>query len=359
VFLLSVIGYFFSLHKDQAAFLLERQLSLFLAPVFIPLGISLNIQTVRRLLWVLASACLIANAYLIINLIYKIVFVFHLPFLHTIFGGVFFNHEFSKPLAIHAGYLSLYFAFVIVFLVSELVSLSKFSVKLSLLTAIGFLLIGVFFLASRNTIISMILIFIFIFPLSIIKNKKRYFLLSFLFLFFMGIAVLNVPYLKNRFSKELVLDIKPSQSGQLYNVSVIEPRIERWKGAAQLIAQAPVFGYGTGDEVSMLKTEYAKRGLYISYLEDFNAHNTYLSILLKHGFFGFLLFILMFSFYLRLAFKSRSFLYISFLALFVFGFYTENLFDANKGIVFFAYFNVLLGMYCQREINKSSSISLV
>jgi uncharacterized membrane protein YiaA len=50
-----------------------------------------------------------------------------------------------------------------------------------------------------------------------------------------------------------------------------------------------------------------------------------------------------FIYYLLLAVKSRDLIYVSFLLLFLIGFYTENILDANKGIIFFALFNTCFG----------------
>jgi len=86
-----------------------------------------------------------------------------------------------------------------------------------------------------------------------------------------------------------------------------------------------------------------KKNLFISYMENFNSHNQYLSYLLKHGILGFLLFVGAFVYYLRLGFKHRSFMYVAFLLLLLIGFYTENILDSNKGIVFFAFFNTFFG----------------
>jgi O-antigen ligase len=110
-----------------------------------------------------------------------------------------------------------------------------------------------------------------------------------------------------------------------------------------LVKRSPLIGYGTGDEIAMLKTQYIQKGLYISYLEDFNAHNQYLSFLLKNGVLGLAIFLMAFVYYLRLAFLNRDFMYISFLILLLIGFYTENVLDANKGILFFTFFNTLFG----------------
>jgi O-antigen ligase len=160
-----------------------------------------------------------------------------------------------------------------------------------------------------------------------------------------------IPYLNDRFYKELLIDIKPLENGTFINYNSAEPRYERWRGGFDLVRRSPLFGYGTGDEIAMLKTEYIKRGLYISYLENFNAHNQYLSLMLKHGAAGFIVFICSFLYMLRLAFRHRDFIYISFILLLLIGFYTENLLDSNKGIVFFAYFNTFLAFIILNERN--------
>ena len=156
------------------------------------------------------------------------------------------------------------------------------------------------------------------------------------------IAFSKVSYLSDRFSSDLITDIK-LKNGSSYDYEGAEPRIERWKGAWKLVLKSPIFGYGTGDEISMLKTTYVEKELFISYLESFNAHNQYLSYLIKNGIIGLLIFLGAFGYYLMLAIKQRDFMYISFLTLLLIGFFTENILDANKGIFFFAFFNTFLG----------------
>ena len=221
-----------------------------------------------------------------------------------------------------------------------------------MLSIIIILYLGLFFLASRNSIICVFIILLFIFPFFKIYNKKKYLLISILFFILSFIIIFNITYFKNRFSGELISDIKPLNNKEYVNYSYTEPRIERWACAFDLIKKSPLIGYGTGDEVTMLKTEYSKKGLFISYLENFNAHNQYISYLIKCGIIGFVLFLFSFFYFLYLAIKDKNFIYLSFLIILLIGFYTENILDSNKGIVFFAFFNTLFGYMSIYNLNN-------
>ena len=351
VYFLALAGYFYSLHKNAAGFILERQVTILLWPLILPLAVKVTNEKLEMALSALAISCFIAIVYLFGNMIFTIQNALHLPLIQTAFSGAFFNHQFSRPIGIHAGYLSLYVSLSIMYLVSLINSYDSYKIKTGLIFCLILLFSGLLFLASRNTIITTFFILLFIFPLFNIKHKMRYILVSIICVVISFLIINKVPYFKERFSIELISDIKPLNDGKFVNYSATEPRIERWKCAGELIKKSPVFGYGTGDEIEMLKTEYAAKGLFISYVESFNAHNQYLSVWLKNGILGLLFFLILFYYYCHLAFKKRDFVYFSFLILLLIGFYTENILDANKGIVFFAFFNAFFGY--RHLVNKN------
>jgi O-antigen ligase len=345
VFYIGVLGYSYSLHKGNASALLERQLTIFLFPLVLPLALRFTKDEVHGILWALTISCTLIVIYLLLHMVYVITRELYLPVWSTISSGIFFNHAFSRPVGIHAGYLSLYIAFCITFVVSRFHAAST-PRKMRLGASLLVLTIGLFFLASRNTLIAMLFVLLIIYPFFSLQYKWRSVLITVVCLIGCTIAIVKVPYLRERFSKQLVTDLG-SRSHERTTISYgsAEPRIERWKGAALLISRSPAIGYGTGDEIPMLKTEYIRRGLFISYMEELNAHNQYLSYALKNGIAGLVLFLAAFIFYLWLAFSTRLFIYVSFIVLLMIGFYTENILDANKGIVFFALFNTVLGYH--------------
>jgi len=352
VYFLGVIGYFYSYDHSAASFLLERQLAIILLPLVIPLAVSVNEQRTRLLLSFLAAGCVVALLFLFAKMCYFISGHLKSAVTEAILSGAFFNHQFSRPLGIHAGYLSLYVSMSVFYMVDEILS-GESGGRLFRILLLIVLLAGLIFLASRNTIIATVLILVFIYPLYKLKKRRTYMLIAVSSLALVFLVVQKVPYLKGRFFVDLVYDIKPIQNETFINFNSAEPRFERWKAAAMLVGKSPLVGYGTGDEIGMLKYAYIRNGLYISYLMDFNAHNQYLSYLIKNGWPGLLIFLAAFAYYVFLALARRDFFYVGFLALLMIGFYTENILDANKGIFFFAFFNTVFGYSAIGALKKS------
>jgi O-antigen ligase len=81
----------------------------------------------------------------------------------------------------------------------------------------------------------------------------------------------------------------------------------------------------------------------ISYRLEFDAHNQYLSVAIKHGLLGLLIFIAMFIYFIKLAVSSNDFIYFSLTLVLLIGFFTEDIMESNKGIFYFAFFNTLFG----------------
>lgn len=350
VFIISALGYTYSCHKHDAGFLLERQLTILLFPLILPLAVTFSESRLRATLLTLSVSCFAVITYLFLHMGVSISKIPDVSFIKAAFSGAFFNHQFSKPINLHAGYLSLYTGFSIVNMFVVFKRQVNFALRAVIVVMLLILFAGLFFLASRNAIISTFFVIIFLFPIWQVKHKIFYYLVTGSIVLSAFLLVQSVPYLKSRFSVQFISDIKSLPNGTV-TYSATEPRIERWKCALSLIQQSPLYGYGTGDEVSMLKERYASAGLFISYWEEFNAHNTYLSYLIKHGIIGLLALLITFGYYLRLAIKNKDVIYLAFLSLMLFGFYTENLLDANKGIVFFAFFNTLLGYHALQSLS--------
>jgi len=120
-----------------------------------------------------------------------------------------------------------------------------------------------------------------------------------------------------------------------------------------LIKQSPVIGYGNGAETMLLKEKYFEKGLYISYLNEFNTHNQYLAVLLKTGIIGLLLFLFILYFGYASAVRNRDLLLLSFMIIVTVVSLSENILDLNKGIFFYGYFFSLLLMHRKDEIKEN------
>lgn len=339
LYLLSIVGYFYSENKLEAGFMLEKQSMILLLPFLLPLAIDITKKRIDYLLSTLTISCILTIIGLLCYSIYSII-TLNQPIKVLFTSPFFYNHYFTEPIGIHAGYFSMYASLAIFFILQKIAT-SKKDVKQIVILLIGILilLIGTVFLSSRSNTITILLIFTFIYPFFYIKNRKYYLLLIFSVFAVVFLLFKNVDYIHKRFSTELIGDIN------LNNTSMVEPRVERWKLAGELIKESPIYGHGTGDEVSLLKKKYWEKGLINSYYNSYNVHNQYLSILIKHGIIGLIIFGCAFYYYLKIAISTRNFIYIAFLLQLLIGFATENILDANKGIFYFALFNTLLGYH--------------
>jgi O-antigen ligase len=117
--------------------------------------------------------------------------------------------------------------------------------------------------------------------------------------------------------------------------NLLEPRAVRWASAKELMLASPVYGYGSGSEIPLLKEVYYEHKLYNSYLNSLNIHNQYLSMVIKTGAIGLLvlLFVLFTGFKRSIQWKDG--LFCAFLTISFHRFFSENVLDGNKGIFFF------------------------
>lgn len=349
IFLLNVIGYFYSTNTWKAGYLLERQLVILIFPLVLPFAFEINKKNVNIVFGFFTASCFATLSFLFFKT-YTSLAANHLSW-SSLAESKYYNHQFTNPIGIHATYFALYISLSMVFLLS-LISNSKLILKLLYLVLIVFFSVGLFFLASRNTTITIIFIVLLLYPLFSIRHKLRFLTIAVLgvlvFLFFGN----KLNYVHERFSIDIIEDLKPNAT---YTHDNPEPRIMRWQCALELIAEKPIFGYGSGDEIPRLMELYKKKGMAVSYNEEFNTHNQFLSILIKNGAIGLLIFLSMFGYFFYNGFKSKDFLYLSFLTLVVIGFMTENLIDASKGIFYFAFFNTLLGYRILKYKHQSNN----
>lgn len=351
-FLLSVTGllYTSSVSMKDGTFMVEKQLAIFIFPLLLPLSFTVSKERIRLILKTLTISCVVSILYLIISgvLIFLNLGITFQEFVGT---NMYFNHSFSSPLGIHAGYLSMFISLSFFFLLSE-IGRTKRKKTFFLVTQIIILIIGLILLASRANTVIILLISLLLYPLFYVEKIKK-FVIPIIIITGITFTVFNFsPYLNKRFTQELMGDIS------MVETDVVEPRILRWKVCTSIIFESPVIGHGTGEEVRKLQEKYWEKGMIYSYYHQYNAHNQYLSILIKHGIIGLVVFIGALIFYFKLAIRNRSFIYLSFLLQMTILFLTENVLDANKGIFFFAFFNTLLGFYYLKNNSENDTISI-
>jgi len=334
LFILGLLAISYSSDKQEAVNVTTRQLAILVFPVLFALN-SLDIEKYKiNLFCIFGFTCVATILYLYTDAVRTIIY-FHLPF-SSLLTTLFMNHNFSLPIGIHATYLSAYIAFSLLFFLYLLLTDEKPRQKWIWIFSSVILFAGLVQLSSRAVFIAFLMVINLAFPFFLFKGKRRIAFLLTASLVSAGavLVIMNVDSFKTRYISELKTDLTN-------NVKIIEnsePRLARWNAIAELVKASPVLGYGTGSEKRLLKEKYFEKGLYISYLNEFNTHSEYLGVLLKTGLVGLLLLLYVLYFGFATAIQNKDLLFLSFMMIIAIVSVSENILDLNKGIFFYSFF---------------------
>lgn len=105
---------------------------------------------------------------------------------------------------------------------------------------------------------------------------------------FFTIAYYSSDMFKQRIDRAIVDKNEILKENPNYNTS-IGLRLGFWKYSLEVIKENPIFGIGTGDEMSEVRSKFKSEHKYIKYIV--HPHNEYLKNILQFGFVGFLAFL--------------------------------------------------------------------
>lgn len=333
VFFIGVIGLLWSHDRSQGIKDLQRQLGLLLLPLTLSAtGLDLK-KYKKNLLLLFGFSCSVVILYLYIDA-FRIILYNKLP-LKTIFSPAFINHNFSDPIGIHATYMAMYIALSLAAYFYYISMEKRYWVKWIYAAFIAIMLAGLIQLASRSVLIAMA-VFVLVFPFFLMdREKKLRWILGVAGL--SAIAFVGITQI-DAFQKRYVTTLKEDLLIESINNKQPESRAYRWEQALQLSYASPLVGYGTGSEKRLLKERYFEKKLYRSYLLQLNAHNQYISFLLKTGIIGLAVFLTALIMGLIAAWRSRDAIFSCFMLLIAIVSISENILDVNKGIFFFGFF---------------------
>jgi len=236
----------------------------------------------------------------------------------------------------HATFLSLQIAIALIYMLSRLVGerLSTSTILLCLFCSLV-LTVGIIQLSSKSIFAALFMVINFAIPWFLLQGRRRiwYLLISGGLSCILLIGIFSSRALRDRYLVELREDLSPSFTGQ-----TVEPRLERWKIAVNLIQKAPLIGHGTGSEIQLLQEQYFAKKFYSSYLHRLNSHNQYLSFLIKTGIWGLSIYIATLVYGFKRAVRKRDVIFFSFMILIAIVSLSENVLDADKGAMFYSIF---------------------
>lgn len=285
----------------------------------------------------LTLSCALCILYLFAEAL-RVVVYYGLP-LRGLFTPSFINHHFAAPLGVHASYLALAAALAAAWCLYQLRQPLSKGAALLYGAALAVLLAGLVQLAVKSILVALAVIVLVLYPLLCLpaRQRKAYLALALVATLFVG----GVLVTSDTFSNRLVRGFREDLSAGALPYTVTDTRMQRWGVILPLVAQSPVVGYGSGAEKALLREAFYEHRLYHSYLLSLNAHNQYLSWLLRGGLVGLALFLCSQLWGLVRARRQRDFVFLSFLVLTAFLGLTENFLDVEKGIFFYGFFFAL------------------
>lgn len=200
------------------------------------------------------------------------------------------------------------------------------------------LLSGVLLASSRGPILALFFVFMVISYLNIKNKAKALALISFFIV--SGLLLIFLTPLKSRIDE--ILNTK-----NLYPVGVhhnsFNLRMGIYKCSLELMKNAPLYGFGSGDVQIELDHCYKDSYNTIEYQnKSYNTHNQYFHYWLSFGALGLILILFSYLIFIQNAICFKDQQYGMFLLFFFIAFLTENILNRNTGIVLFTVFNNLL-----------------
>lgn len=345
IFLLTLIASVHTVNPAQVFKEWEKQLAIFLFPLLLAIT-PLDLRKYKNdIVLALATSCVLTIIYLEFDALHIMLYR-HLP-LPVLFSDRFINRNFSFPIGIHPTYLAMYVALSIVSLLSFLMSTRSGINKIACGLSVMLLSISLLQLGAKSVLFAFLfLMMLSPFFLVRFRRNRKLFLLPALMLTLTLVTIYEVNGLKKRFILNLVDDVTKDETGKTKD----EYRIVRWRAAIDLIKQSPVVGYGTGSEIGLLKKTYFERRLYNSFINELNTHNQYLSLMIKGGLIGVLVFLFTLFFGFSVAIKRSDFVMFSFVVIVAVVSFSENILEVNKGIFYYSFFFSLFVFAASPEV---------
>ena len=333
VFIITVLAAFYTSDTKGAFDEIGRRAVILVIPILFCLN-PFDLKKYRdNLLLFFALVCTATLIYLYIDVLVTIRH-FRLPY-SMLFSGYFANHNFSEPIGMHATFFSMQAGLALIFVLWLLLKENDFYSRLLYLACAVILTAGLIQLSSKSVFIALFLAINIVVPYFLLQGvkRRRYVMMAASLSVLLVAGILSSSAFRERYVTELAKDLSPAKPGES-----IDSRLARWNVIIKLIEKKPVAGYGTGAELSLLHDSFFANRLYNSFLHNLNAHNQYLSFLLKSGVAGLLVYIGALAFGLNVSFQQKDLLLFVFILIITCVSFSENLLDVDKGIFYYAFF---------------------
>jgi|GEM_PF-206751 len=259
----------------------------------------------------------------------------------------------------HPSYISMYFNFAITAVAIELLNSKQgYSLlgRIALVILILYFIVLIFLLGSKSGLIVLAILALLLVVFLIFIRMKAWMgfiaLAASVLVFYAGLTLFS--YTAGRVSLSIG-DVSNQKESKIQEDNSILTRLEIWEDSWQIISRNWLYGVGTGDVKDVLLDKYKTDHFLIGYEGRRNAHEQYLQTFIALGIAGFLTLFAMIMLPAWSALHDKYYLYFVFLLIFAVNIMVESMLENQAGVIFYAFFNVLL--FSKRKAIPSDDLS--
>ncbi len=337
LYLIQVAGLAYSDNLAYGIFMLDTKLSLIALPIMILLG-PVNSRDVKLIMRVFMAGALVACAWCQWDAIRRLI-EFHHPVHYLLTNFFYQNQEFTQAIPVHPAYLSLALA-ISTFQVAE-VELPNTKNKALCIILIGLFTYFQLILMSRAALVAFgpALVFYILYK-TVYKQRRIVTGIVVISLFCTAVAVFLTVAPTFRFRMvdtmlnmgERFRDVNDDSSTGLH--------AKQWHCAWNSVrGYNLIWGLGTGDEIDALTHCYQENGYAFLAEKKLDAHNEYLSSMIRHGLIGLGLLLFNFGYSIWLGYKGRNVVYIAFIIMAAIQAIGASILYGQTSLIIFAFCN--------------------
>ena len=334
--ILELVSVLYSTHMVIGLHQVEKRLALLAVPFITLHSVNNAVKDRETIFRVVTISTMLVTLYCLSVALYNVLFRS---------GKMFYWEDFTQPIILEPGYVSLMINIVSVWIICE--SISKWNSllpgrKIFYLSLIAYFGVITFLLASKlHGVIFIVIVVIgviLIYRSHVVSWKASVLIVALLFA--IGFSV-SKSEIKERYAHIDNFAI-PSFDAPDEEFNELTLRFTIFKCATYIIKENPIFGTGVGDVMAELQSVYRNVDFKFGYNNAYDPHNQYLRVCLGTGFVGLALFLATLITVLTMAFRSGDWLVVGFMIVFCSSFLFESVLDRHSGIMIYAFFHSVL-----------------
>tara|TARA_R110002050_G_scaffold200591_1_gene335565 strand:- start:117944 stop:119137 length:1194 start_codon:yes stop_codon:yes gene_type:complete len=322
-YVMSIIGMMYTLNVSEGLFDLEVKLSILLVPIFLLTSNVIHRYTVFGLIktFLFGVSLAMVIQFILATINYQTTGNWDVYYYNLL---SYFHHP---------AYFSMYTNFAIASLMVFIFHYRE-RIQFRHFFLLGFLVIGVYQLSSRNGLLTLAVLITYafihiIFP----KLKWKKMLLAFFVTILVSAGVLYPIAKYTKSIRTVEVNTEKSSSGV---------RLAMWKVTMPVVLDNFWWGVGTGDVNRELQTEFAKNKIVRAVRDGLNVHNQFLQTQVSLGIFGTLILILAIVYPFYVSVKKGKLFFPLFAVILVINFLTESVLNTQAGVIYYAVLNGIL-----------------